>query len=187
MKKTIFSLLLICDITLVNIAFAQTNTDWLLSEDGLGPIKIGMTVAQAEKATKKKFVLPKNLVSQEPLATASCRFATLKDSPTDVTFVFGTGIIYRIDTTNPKIKTAKGIHVGSSTDEAKILYKDTIKNFPNEYEPNSPPALLVAPKGSRNSLLFFSNGKNITYIRAGGDSAVKEGETCGMDAMMMTK
>jgi len=179
MTKVLFSFLLVMSIVTFNPAFAKQNTDWQLSEDGLGPIKIGMTVAQAEKAAQQKLAL-------EPLGglgvpvTEACRFAKFKTGPKDISLMLNNRKIVRIDVKNPEIKTTQGAHLGSTTQEIKKLYKGQTTVQPNKYVATQE-TVTVTPKEKTNSrLIFFGNDKNIIdMISAGRLPEVEYVEGCG--------
>jgi hypothetical protein len=176
MKKRALYLIsiLAAGIVTANMAFAKAVDTWQLSEDGLGPIKIGMKVVQAEKASQKKLVL-------EPLVarvTEDCRFATLKNGPKEVFLMLNHRTIVRIDIKNPKIKTTQGFHLGSNADTVKTLNKGKIEAYPNKYEADKE-TLVVTPKEKSNlRLVFDTDGKKILYMRAGKTPEVEYVEGC---------
>lgn len=174
-RSLCFISILAAGIVTANMAFAKAVDAWQLSEGGLGPIKIGMTVDQAEKAAQKKFLL-------EPVdgqyRTEACRFATLKNGPKEVFLMLNHRTIVRIDVKNPEIKTTQGFHLGSNADTVKTLNKGKIEAYPNKYEADKETVVVTPKEKSNLRLVFDTDGKKILYMRAGKTPEVEYVEGC---------
>ncbi|MFU8797133.1 MAG: hypothetical protein ACNA7Y_00275 [Gammaproteobacteria bacterium] len=173
--KVFLGLILTAGIVSFNPAFAKSNINWLLSENALGPIQVGMTVAEAEKASQKKFVL--NPLTP-PIETEACRFATLENGPKKVFFMLNDGIIVRIDIKNPAIKTTGGFHLGSNAQDIKKQYKGKIEAYPNKYEEDKDTLVVTPDPTTNNRFVFDTDGEKILYIRAGRTPQVEYVEGC---------
>ena len=77
--------------------------------DGVGPIKVGMTVADAEKAAGTKITVHNNEDLQ-----GECVIADVAGWPKDVSVMLIKGTIARFDVQQGVMKTAEGAGIGSS-------------------------------------------------------------------------
>ena len=98
------------------------NTDYLVSLDGIGPVKTGMTQTELEKLIQKKIPLtnPTDTISGSWMDTAIIKF---KDVELDLDFVRTYAYtkpdsfhmrVNRITTSNERFKTAGGAGIGST-------------------------------------------------------------------------
>lgn len=173
MKKIVFLLTLIFS----SLVFAAPET-WQLSPQAFGPIKIGMSMKQAEEATGK--LLNLDIDPNEVDKTAECRYATFAEGPKDVRLMLNRETIVRIDVTNPKFTTTLGVKVGVAESLVKSLYPTELTVQPDKYASGKGlKQLIITPKDDPNyRLIFNADGKKVTAIRIGRYPEVEYVEGC---------
>jgi hypothetical protein len=103
---------------LISSSAGQTAAKWAVSFDGCGPIRIGMTVPQAEKAAG--FKLPMD--EQQAGEAESCYFAENEDKLPGVELMIEEGKISRIDVFGRTDKAPGGGRIGMTEARIKQLY-----------------------------------------------------------------
>jgi hypothetical protein len=147
---------------------------WKLTPSGWGPVKIGMTESQVQKALKTE--LEGDFFPDE----RSCRELVGTDSAlTGLFFMFEDDKLTRITATEPSaIATPRGMHVGSTIDEVRKAYGAALITEPHKYE--APPAeyLTFWLKPEKSGVRFETdlNGK-VEAIHA-GTSSIQYVEGC---------
>ena len=124
--------------------------DWKLTPAGWGPVRIGMTRAQTEKA------LALHLEGDAFDNYGSCiELYSSNQKLSGLYFMFLDGKLSRISANGTStIKTPRGIHVGSSADEVRKLYGPKLQAEPHHYtgDPGGISDLLVEAQGERRSI-----------------------------------
>lgn len=117
-------LLLRCCAGILTIAAlaAFTPTD-RITKNGLGDIKIGMTIAQVGKEVGRT-------LDVQYLHDESCGNAVLGK---DISAIFAHGRLARIYVGTPRYKTRKGIHVGHHERDVYARYGRSVKAVPHHY------------------------------------------------------
>lgn len=167
MKKILYTALLITFLVLVARGVSQTGvaevTTSRLGFDGFGPIKIGMTVPQAERA------FGRTLVKGETIN--DCVFYQPKGGPAGPSLTVIDGRIRIVEVRdNSKISTEHGLFIGSPITEIRRAYKKyTIEEKANPYGPDE---LIITIKKFRHSdgkheIVFSVLGSRIVSIEAG--------------------
>ncbi len=145
-----------------------------LTEHGIGPVKVGMTLAEARAATAGG-------VSAPPAAdTAVCGFATWRDGPAGLRLMTARGRIVRIDVDSGTTNTEAGASIGDSEERIARLYAGRVEITPHKY--TSGHYLTIRPVSATDSayrLIFESNGRRVTMFRAGRIPEVEFVEGCG--------
>jgi hypothetical protein len=153
--------------------------DLRLSLDGLGPVDIGMSPAQASAAAGVQIRIdPKMDLGN------GCTYARADRGPDDRLFMVVDGRIVRIDIggrgTAARTRTVSGIGVGSTEDDVKRTYPGRITVQPREYVSGGH-YLLYTPADPRLQhlrMLFETDGKVVTSFRAGEANPVSWTEGC---------
>jgi hypothetical protein len=178
------------EATTTTAAPTTTTTSGGLSEssklrmDGIGPVKVGMTLAEATAAVGKPVTAGANSPSD------NCNLAKVEDGPPGLTFLVERDKptdpwhIARVDiTSSSKITTVANIRVGSTEEEVRKAYSPpaksgTIKVEAHKYvdgghyityDEDGPTGLL---------LLFETNGTKVTQFRSGQQGPVGYVEGC---------
>lgn len=146
-----------------------------VSERGIGPLKIGMTLAEARAATGGS-------VSAPPAAdTAPCGFATWKSGPAGVRLMTAGGHIVRVDVDSGAATTDAGARIGDTEARIAALYVGRIETTPHKYRTGGH-YLTIKPAAAAASpyrMIFESNGSRVTMFRAGRLPEVGFVEGCG--------
>lgn len=174
---TFFSCSLAFSTLAISTVFAQaklTNQSKVYI-NGIGSVRVGMTIAEASKAAGIR--LRKN--GYEP--NASCFYVTPQGEPKGIGFMVETGRISRVDVWESKsITTLKGAKIGDTEARIKALYPGQIQVTPHKYVPNGH-YLTFVPKDAEDKnyrVVFETDGKRVTRFRAGQIPAVEYVEGC---------
>jgi len=147
-----------------------------LTTEGLGPVRIGMTVKQAETA------LGGTLAVQWSDGPAGCGTGSAKPAG-DIFYMFENRRLVRIDVeaidgkpANPAHATAAGIHIGSSEADVKKAYPNVIvEGHPYDEHGHY---LRVYTDGRKAGFIFETDGRRVTTFRAGVYPALGYIEGC---------
>ena len=135
-----------------------------LSADAIGPVRFGMTLAQAEAALGEK-------TGAKP--TADCMYVRFKALP-DVHLMVENGLVMRADIKGT-VQNITGMHVGGNAAALRAKYPQaTIA--PHKYVQGGHD-LRIAGSG-KSAMIIEDDGKNITGIRGGLEPAVSYVEGC---------
>jgi hypothetical protein len=140
--------------------------------DGFGPVKVGMKPADAIKAYGN--VLSENRWDDE----SECYYLDLnKENPeSEPSFMVNDGTVARVDVSNPEYLTEAGAKVGDTEARIKELYGKDVEVSPHEYVDGH--YLTVTSKDGKYAIIFETDGKVVTYIRAGRPPEVGFIEGC---------
>lgn len=135
-----------------------------LSPDGYGPAKVGMTHGQVERA------LGVTLEDAE-VFTEGCLESGPAGNRPGVMFMFEDGRLTRVTTTDDaSVRTAGGLHVGSSVAEVRKAYGKSLVREPAPYA-DAPAHDLFAWRSPRRGLRFEIDEKGrVAAIHAGSES-----------------
>ena len=154
-----------------------------LGFDGIGPIKIFMTLAQATAAVGKPVKVDPNEVLD------GCAYAKVDNGPKGLAFMVNREkesdpwIIVRADVHGPStIATPSGIRVGATEAAVKQAYTGKAGIYTVEPHPYTAPQghyLIYDVDGKGGRLLIFeTDGTKVLSFRAGDEGAVKSIEGC---------
>ena len=143
---------------------------WPLSFNGFGPVKIGMTAADAEKMLE--FILhPDRDVHPD-----ECHYVINKRRIPGLLFMLVGGRIVRIDVTAEYYQTDAGARVGMTEEQIKKLYPDGAVS-PDPYLPGGH-HLSVYDKNRRYGMIFSTEGNVVKSFRIGQYNEVRWIESC---------
>ncbi len=158
-------------------ATPQKPADWVssakLSLNGLGPIKIGMTLDEARAAIGDP-------LKPEPSADKECFYVAPSGVPEGVSFMITDGRVSRIDISSPAYQSMSGARVGQTQDQVIQLYAGRLEVSPHKYV-ESGKYLTFIPKDKEDMqyrMIFETDGKKITEFRAGKLPEVEYVEGC---------
>lgn len=145
---------------------------WRLSFTGFGGLKVGMTVPQAEEALDIKL--------QEDLGPdddpAGCHYAQNESKLPGIGLMVEARRVVRIDVTDSRYRTRSGARVGMTEAEVLRLHPRIVRQ-PHHYDEDGHYLVLTTPD-QRFALLFETDGKVVTDIRAGLREPVGYVERC---------
>ena len=160
----------------------QPKTAWedvRLSLDGLGPVDIGMTPAEASAAAG----FPIRVAPETDLGRG-CAYAKADRGPSDRLFMVVDGRIVRIDIGGRgearQTLTVSGIGVGSTEDEVKRTYPGRITVQGHPYVPAGHYLVYTPadPALQHLRMIFETDGRVVTTFRAGLQGPVSWIEGC---------
>lgn len=151
---------------------AALTEDAQATAGGLGPVRIGMTVAQAEKAIGAP-------ITYDPSAGGGrdCRYAWPSAGMKQVRFIIARGIILRIDIDDFAITTDKGARIGDSEARIKTLYAGDVVENPDPYIPGGHD-FIVPSADNKTAILFETDGEVVLGYRMGDRKAVGWSSGC---------
>lgn len=155
------------------VAQAKLTNKSKLSINGIGEVRVGMTVSQAAKAAGTK------LAGDSP--NNSCYYVKPQNEPKNLLFMVTKGRISRVDVRqNTQITTLKGGKIGDTEAQIKSLYPGQIKVTPHKYVQGGH-YLTFIPKDRSNQnyrVVFETDGKRVTQFRSGKLPEVEFVEGC---------
>jgi hypothetical protein len=143
---------------------------WALRLNGIGPVRIGMTLDQLNSALSENFKRPKESEDQ------SCFYVEPRAHP-QIAFMIEDGRVVRIDVSGPGIRTDKGAQIGDSEQRVKDLYGPTMGVEPHFYDYEIGSHYLYF-ESSDNAIRFETEGGKVFVFYAGRSSAVSYVEGC---------
>ncbi|MEO5618724.1 MAG: DUF3221 domain-containing protein [Candidatus Eisenbacteria bacterium] len=139
---------------------------------GVGPIRVGMTVTEAERALG--LALPLLGPKMEP-----CSYVSSKDRP-GVAFMIIEGRVARVDIHQHSIvRTAEGAGIGDTEARIHSLYQGRVEVQPHKYVDGR--YLIVRPAVLADSgyrVIFETDGRQVTRYRSGRLPEVRWIEGC---------
>jgi len=151
---------------LLAAAAAPAPGTWPLTVDGWGPVRIGMSRAQVEKALHVK-------LEGEPLDDeASCIELVPKGQDRGLWFLFESYKLRRISIGAPsKVVTPRGIGIGAGADAVRRAYGRGLKAEPHHYEDLPSEYLTFWTVPGKRGVRFETNSKReVQTIHAGTDA-----------------
>lgn len=139
----------------------------VLSAEGIGAIRFGMKLAEAEQAAGKA-TLP------EPFAPicSMVRFASLPE----LRFMVEEGVVTRADA-EPGVENAAGVAVGDTLAQVRDKHPEAQVST-HKYDKNGHYLSFPSPDG-RAAIILEESGGKVSKVRAGLQPAVAYVETCG--------
>lgn len=153
------------------IGSSQVSRPWVLRQDGIGPVKIGMNLTQLNTVLHEKFTLPKDKEEQ------GCYFDGPAAHP-HVSFMILKGRVARVEVDAPGVATENGIQVGDSEERAKQVYGSRLKVKPHAYTGPQGHYLTIRSADGRYGIRFETDNGKITTFYAGRFDAIQYIEGC---------
>ena|ERR1035441_3494437 len=154
---------------MVLIAICSAADGWVIRQDGVGPVKIGMSLSQLNTALHARFAMPQNKEDQ------GCFYVTATKHP-QVSFMIENGRLVRIDVDKTGVPTTEGVQVGDSEEHAKQVYGPQLKIEPHHYTDGH--YLTVGSKSGGHGIRFETENGKIATFYAGTFEAIQYVEGC---------
>jgi hypothetical protein len=167
-QKSLLSFLIL--LTLLTIAAADGSDAWIVRDDGVGPVKIGMTLAQLRATLHQK------LPEENDAASDNCFYVRAKGHE-HIAFMIEDGKLVRIDVNAPAISTTSGLQVGDSEARVRQLYGSKVKVTPHKYV-DTGHYLTVRLQDRRYGIRFETDKGKITKYYVGTYEAIQYVEGC---------
>jgi hypothetical protein len=172
--RTLPVLLLLCAC-----ASPEPRSPIILTPGGLGAVRLGMTVVEAQTA------LGAQLGPMMPGSDPACWMTRRADGRApQVFYMVQNDTISRIDINYgasagapAEVTTAEGVGIGASEADVLKTYGKRAKVAPSKYDPNGHIVTVENPE-THSALLFETSGGKVTTFRAGLHPAVDQVEGC---------
>lgn len=161
-------------VTSVN-AQAQLTERSKLAIDGIGPIRVGMTVDEASRS------LGARLVKSSTLNRLYCAYFEAEGGPKGINFMVVKDRIATVDISNKRVTTIKGAKIGDSEERIFALYPDQIQATKSARLPKENGSLIFVPKDAADKdyrLIFEIRNHRVSDFRSGKLSEVVHIENC---------
>ena len=145
----------------------RDTSRWTASAEHVGPVRVGMTVADAERALGAGF-LP--LTDQ-----GECAYRTSMVAPDGVRFMQIDDRIARVDIGAPGVGTGGGIEIGATEARVREVYGPGVSLSPHKYTDGH---YLTVPADSGHRIVFETDGERVTRYRVGRLPEVEWVEGC---------
>ena len=163
--------IVICALLLLGSLCAGDVSDgWVVRDDGVGPVKIGMTLAQL------RITLHQRLPQEDDAASDNCFYVHAKGHE-HIGFMIVDGRLARIDVDAPGILTDTGLKVGDSELQAKKAYGAKLKTSAHKYV-DTGHYLTVRSDDHRHGIRFETDKGKITMYYVGTYEAIQYVEGC---------
>ncbi len=146
------------------------DDSWVVREDGAGPVRIGMTLAQLNAVLHEKFLKPAAKDDQ------ACFYVDPKSQP-KILLMMEDGRLARVDVKGPGVFTSTGIQVGDTEKHALQVYCRRMKTEPHKYIDNGHYLTAKSTDGFYGIRFETEDGK-ITSYYAGRYGAIQYVEGC---------
>jgi hypothetical protein len=140
---------------------------WVVSQDGVGPVKIGMTLPQLNGALHEKFAMPESKEDQ------GCFYVTATKHP-QVSFMIEDKHLVRVDVDKSGVATTEGIQVGDSEEHVKHVYGSRLQVEPNHYTDGH----YLTLRSGKYGIRFETEDGKVSTFYAGTFEAIQYVEGC---------
>jgi hypothetical protein len=142
---------------------------WRVSERGVGSVRVGMSLNEAQAALAAPFRGPRSL--------ADCAYVRPSQGPSGLSFMLVQDRIVRIDVDSATVATTAGARVGDSEARVREIYGQRLIVTPHKYVEGH--YLTVMPADPAYRIVFETDGQRVTRYRAGRLPEVEWVERCG--------
>jgi hypothetical protein len=156
-------------LALLLVATSFAIGDSVIRDDGVGPVKIGMTLAELSATLLQK-------LSEDESGSENCFYVHARGHG-HVSFMIEDGRLSRIDVDAPGIATSTGIQVGDSEAHARQVYGAKLKVTEHKYV-DTGHYLTVRSADGRYGVRFETDKGKITMFYAGRYDAIQYVEGC---------
>lgn len=143
----------------------------VVSHDGFGPVKIGMTLSQASRALGVRVTRDAGYDGDD------CYYATPKGDFKGIALMMNGTRVVRIDVESGNYTTDRGAKIGDSEARIKRLYKGVYKVSRHKYF-DAGRYIEVEIEGGRYRIIFETDGKSVKTYRVGRPEQVGYVERC---------
>lgn len=152
---------------MILIAICWAADAWVIRQDGVGPVKIGMSLPQLNTALRERFAMPENKEDQ------GCFYVTATKHP-QVSFMIENRRLVRIDVDKTGVPTTEGVQVGDSEEHVKQVYGSRLKVEPQHYTD----AHYLTLRNGDHGIRFETDEGKISTFYAGTFEAIQYVEGC---------
>lgn len=159
--------LIFIGVMILGVSVCLAGDGWVVRQDGIGPVKIGMTLSQLNAALHERFAMPESKEDQ------GCFYVTPTKHP-QVSFMIENKRLVRLDVDKSGVATTKGVQVGDSEEHVKQVYGPRLKVEPHHYTDGHYLTLRSGDYGIR----FETDQGKVSTFYAGTFEAIQYIEGC---------
>lgn len=156
---------------------STADTTLTLRADGMGPMRVGMTTAQA-RASLGHF----KLIAFNPAAapdSMACGYARSARFPEGVRVMVEGARVVRVEVDSGTVATAEGARIGDSEARIQQLYPGRVTVSPHKYTDGHYLTVRPAePSDTTHLLVFETDGSSVLRFRGGQKPHVEYVEGC---------
>ena len=161
------------DSSPATVSAPATPLNRTVSERGIGPLRIGMTFAEASAALNGTLLVPVGV------DTTGCDYLVWDGGPPGVHVMFDAHHIARVDIDTASIATAAGARIGDDEARIKRLYPGQVTVTPHKYvDGHYLTVTPSAPADKQYRIVFETVGGRVARYRAGIMPSVEYVEGC---------
>jgi hypothetical protein len=156
---------------------ARQDTAWTLRHDGIGPLRVGMTEAEAEAALGHFRTIPFNPGTAAD--SMACGYAASDRLPAGVKVMMEGARVVRLEVVSGGVATAEGARIGDTEARVQQLYPGRVTVGPHKYTDGH--YLTVRPAEAADTthlLIFETDGQVVLRYRGGRKPQVEYVEGC---------
>jgi hypothetical protein len=154
-----------------SVGTANAGDTWVVRQDGVGPVKIGMSLSQLNVALHARFALPENKEDQGCFYVNPARRS-------HIAFMIENRRLVRIDVDGSGIATHEGVQVGDTEDRVRQAYGAELKVEPNAYTGPEGHYLTIRSHSGPYGIRFETENGKVTTFYAGQYDAIQYIEGC---------
>jgi hypothetical protein len=154
-------------VILLVTALCLAGDDWVVRQDGIGPVKVGMSLPLLNTTLHEKFAMPQDKEDQ------GCFYVTSTKHP-QVSFMIENRRLVRVDVDEGGVATTEGVQVGDSEEHVKQVYGSRLKVEPHHYTDGH---YLTVQRGNYG-VRFETEGGKVSTFYAGTLEAIQYVEGC---------
>lgn len=153
------------------------DTAPVLRHDGFGPLRVGMTAAEAEAALGHFRLVPFD--PGAPADSMACGYAASDRLPAGVKVMMEGARVVRLDVVSGDVPTAEGARIGDTEARIQQLYPGRVTVGPHKYTDGH--YLTVRPAQASDTthlIVFETDGQVVLRFRGGQKPQVEYVEGC---------
>lgn len=153
---------------------AADSAAWTLSDEGIGPLRVGMTVDEARAALGGDF---QPLENDDPSPEA-CTYARSGAIPAGVQVMLVGGRVARVEVDSGSTATGEGARIGDDAARVRQLYGAGLREMPHKYTAGRY-LIAVSPADTLRRLVFETDSAGrVERFRGGVFPPVEYVEGC---------
>jgi hypothetical protein len=162
---------MVLGLLLTSFGIGNASDSWVVRQDGVGPVKYGMSLAQLNDSLHEKFEMPRDEDER------GCFYVEPKRHR-GVAFMIEHGRATRVDVTAAGIRTAEGMEVGDTEKHALEVFGRRLKITPHAYTGPEGHYLTARSPDGKYGIRFETDGERITGYYAGFFKSIQYIEGC---------
>lgn len=139
--------------------FPAADPRWVVRFDGVGPVVVGLTVAEATARYGAGFEAPPD--------TEGCYSAAIPRGPRGATVMVEGDRLVRVDVHDARIATDRGVRIGDTEADVRRAYDGLVRVEEHPYSGPEWHYLIVTPQDTTHALIFETDGWRVLSYRVG--------------------